>query len=149
MKTSDSGRKFIEAREGLRLEAYPDPGTGGEPWTIGYGHTMGVHPGDIITAEEADTMLSSDLVWAETAVNGLVKVPLTQEEFDALVDFVFNIGTAAFANSTLLRLLNGGDYNGADAQFQRWDLADGRVLPGLLARRQAEAAMFKAGMDKQ
>jgi lysozyme len=140
MKTSPAGIKFIEEREGCRLTAYQDSvGV----WTIGVGHTIGVVPGMTITQEEADDLLAEDLANAEAAVNSLVKVPLSQPQFDALVSLVFNIGSGAFRNSTLLRKLNAGDTEGAAAEFQRWCHAGDQVLPGLVKRRAAEAAMFK------
>lgn len=143
MKTSDRGLHFIMAHEGVRLEAYPDPGTGGEPWTIGVGHTSGVRQGDTCTMDQAMAYLRQDVGVAEDAVNRLVNVALTQEQFDALVDFTFNEGPGALASSTLLRLLNAGDYAGADRQFARWNFANGRVLPGLVTRRADEAALFQ------
>lgn len=145
MRTSDKGLHFIMAHEGVRLEAYPDPGTGTEPWTIGVGHTSGVREGDTCTMDEAMAYLRQDVGVAEDAVNRLVNVALTQDQFDALVDFTFNEGAGALASSTLLRLLNAGDYAGADKQFARWNLANGRVLPGLVTRRADEAALFNGG----
>src|SRR5579864_8652257 len=145
MNVSDAGLKFIADREGVRLLAYPDPGTGGEPWTIGVGHTDPGHirPGDTCSMEQAMAWLRDDCATAEDAVSRLVAVPLTQTQFDALVDFVFNEGEGNFASSTLLRLLNAGDYEGADRQFIRWNLANGHVLGGLTTRRRLEAAMFE------
>ncbi len=142
MKTSDAGIDLITAHEGLRLDAYPDPGTGGAPWTIGYGHTFGVRQDDSCTEADARDFLRHDLATAEQAVNSLVRVPLTQHEFDALVSFTFNVGVGAFKGSTLLRMLNAADYDGAADQFARWDKADGRVLAGLTKRRADEAALF-------
>lgn len=142
MQTSSYGRTFIEKYEGLRLAAYPDPGTGGEPYTIGFGHTGGVSPGDTCTAEQADEWLRADLAIAEDAVNSSVTVPLSQNQFDALVSMCYNCGANAFKGSTLLRLLNQGDYSGAQGEFIKWDRGPNGVLPGLLARREAEAAMF-------
>jgi lysozyme len=142
MKTSDEGRERIAAHEGLRLVAYPDPGTGGDPWTIGVGHTGGVRPGDRITREQAMRYLAEDLATAEAAITAAVRVPLTQNRFDALVSLVFNIGAGAFRSSTLLRLLNMGDYAGAAAQFLRWNKAGGREMPGLTRRRADERDLF-------
>lgn len=145
MQLSDKGLHFIMAHEGVRLAAYPDPGSGGEPWTIGVGHTGGVRPGDTCTMDQAMAWLRSDVAWAEAAVNSQCRAPLTQDQFDALVDFTFNEGTGNFSSSTLLRLLNADppDYEGADRQFARWNQAAGRVLPGLVTRRADEAAMFE------
>ncbi len=137
MKTSDQGLDLIKEREACKLEAYPDPGTGGEPWTIGVGHTGGVKPGDRITEAEAMDLLRKDLEWCEAAVN-LVKVPLEQHQFDALVSFVFNVGQGAFAASTMLRLLNAGKYAEVPAQFDRWH------IPAMVtSRRNGEREQFK------
>lgn len=115
-------------------------------WTIGYGHTKGVRSGMKITKAEADDILRADLVEFEDDVNKLVKVALTQAQFDALVSFAFNVGSAALASSTLLRKLNAGDADGAAAQFIRWNKATVKgkkvVLSGLTRRRAAEAALF-------
>lgn len=145
MQISGAGLRFIMAREGVRLVAYQDSvGV----WTIGCGHTgraqgQPVRDGDTCTYAQAMQWLRDDSQWAADAVNRDVKVPLTQHQFDALVDFVFNEGEGSFAGSTLLRLLNAGDYDGADAQFKRWNLAGGRVLAGLVTRRELEAEMFE------
>lgn len=147
MQTSDRGLEFIKHHEGLETKAYPDPGSAdGHPWTIGVGHTKGVKKGDTCTVEQAMEWLRDDVVGAESAVLRLVKVALTQDEFDALVSFVFNVGTGAFEGSTLLRLLNAGDYDGAAAQFKRWNKNDGRVMAGLTTRREAEAKLFETGL---
>lgn len=138
-----AGLDLTEASESLRLTAYPDPGTGGAPWTIGYGHTgADVYPGLTITQDKAEQLLRADVRVAESAVKRLVKVPLTQGQYDALVDFVFNIGEGQFASSTLLRKLNDCDYAGADAEFKRWNRSGGKILNGLVKRRAAEEAMF-------
>ena len=129
--------------EGCRLMAYPDPGTGGVPWTIGYGHTKGVKQGDTCTQMQADAWLIEDIAWAVRAVSLAERVPLTDNEQEALVDFVFNVGATAFNASTLLRKLNAGDYEGASNEFARWNLAGGKVLSGLVKRRAAETALFK------
>ena len=99
MKTSSNGIEMIKAHEGLVLYAYPDPGTGGEPWTIGYGHTKGVQPGMSISEEQAEVFLREDLVGFEKAVLELLPIPLTQSEFDALVSFAFNVGAYALAGA--------------------------------------------------
>jgi lysozyme len=141
MKTSPEGRKAIAVREGNILTAYHD--TVGVI-TIGVGHTSAagppiVTPGMKITAEQSDEILSRDLVSVENDVNSAVKVPLTQNQFDALVSFVFNIGGTAFRNSTLLRKLNAKDYAGAADQFLVW--VKQKELTG---RRKAERAQFLA-----
>lgn len=139
MTTSDKGREFIESFEGLRLTAYLD--SVGVP-TIGYGHTNEVHLGMTCTPEQADAWLAEDLRVAELAVECSVRVPLNQNQFDALVSFTFNVGSGNFEHSTLLRLLNCGQYISAAAQFPVWDRAGGQVLPGLLKRRLAERDLF-------
>lgn len=139
MKISDKGLAFITGHEGSKLQAYPDPGTGGEPWTIGVGHTGGVHEGDTCTEKQAMDWLRSDVAWVEAALQSTVKVPLTQNQIDALGDFIFNIGGGAWASSTLLKLLNAGDYTGAADQFARWNKPP---LPGILKRRADEKALF-------
>ena len=138
---SKSGLALTEQFEGLRLTAYQDSvGV----WTIGYGHTgSDVHPGLTITQIEAEALLLNDVGNAARAVNQLVTAPLTQNEFDALVDFVFNLGATAFANSTLLRDLNAGNFAAAAGEFQKWDHAGRHVLAGLLKRRLAEASLFQ------
>lgn len=138
---SDQGLALTEQFEGLRLTAYQDSvGV----WTIGYGHTgPDVQPGLTITQEQASALLLQDVAGAVAAVNRLVTVPLTQNQFDALVDFTFNVGQGNLASSTLLRELNAGNTAGAAAQFLVWVYAGGVQLPGLVTRRQAEAALFQ------
>src|SRR5271166_29191 len=139
------GLQLTENFEGLRLTAYQDQvGV----WTIGYGHTgPDVYAGLTISQNDATALLMHDVATAAACVNRLVTVPLTQDEFDALVDFVFNLGTQAFATSTLLRKLNAHDFNGAIAEFVKWDHAGGQVVAGLLRRRMAEAQLFQQGMQ--
>ena len=131
---------IIKEHEGLRLEAYlPTPN---DVWTIGYGHTHTTKQGMKITAGQAESLLRKDITWVEKAVNKLVVVPLTQNQFDALASFVFNVGEGAFSSSTLLRLLNAGDYEGAANQLLRWNKQKGRVLNGLTKRREEERKLF-------
>ncbi|WP_277973003.1 lysozyme [Pantoea agglomerans] len=139
MKVSGRGLELIRRSEGLFLQAYPCPAN---VLTIGYGHTAGVQPGDVITAEQADTFLQEDVAESVRAVNRLVTVPLTQNQFDALISFVFNLGIGNFRTSTLLKKLNAGDYTGAAKEFPRWVRAGGKQLPGLIKRRGAEKALF-------
>jgi lysozyme len=140
---SKNGLHLTEQFEGLRLTAYPDPGTGGAPWTIGYGHTgPDVHPGLTITQQQAENLLARDIQTASDAVNRLVKYELTQEEFDALVDFTYNCGAGNLQISTLLKKVNAGDMVGASKEFAKWNLANGHVLQGLVNRRQAEMRLF-------
>jgi lysozyme len=146
MRTSDSGLEFIRHHEGLETRAYPDPGSAdGHPWTIGVGHTRGVKKGDTCTVEQAMVWLREDVRDAEAAVLRLVKVPLSQDQFDALVSFVFNVGAGALEKSTLLRMLNSSDYFGAAVQFERWNKNDGRVMAGLTRRRKEERDLFEVG----
>lgn len=135
MKLSDNGAKVLILREGLKLKAYKD--TKGI-WTVGVGHTgPEVVEGLVITKEKAHELFQKDVAWAEDAVN-LVKVPLTQNQFDALVSFVFNIGAGAWKRSTMLKMLNAGDYVGATKQFDRW------VIPKeITSRRMSEKAQFQ------
>lgn len=137
-----NGLALTQQFEGMRLSAYQDQvGV----WTIGFGHTgPDVHAGLTITQDQATVLLMKDVASASASVNNLVKVPLTQNQFDALVDFVFNLGQGKFAGSTLLRGLNAGDFSGAAAEFVKWDHAGGQVVPGLLRRRLAEAQLFQS-----
>lgn len=139
---SQAGIALIKSFEGLRLKAYPDPATGGEPWTIGVGHTGGVRPGDVITEARADEMLREDLSRFERAVNRFAPTT-TQGQFDALVSLAFNVGEAALARSTLVRRHNAGDHAGAAAELARWNRAAGKVMAGLTRRRAAEARLYR------
>lgn len=131
---------IIKKHEGLRLEAYlPTPN---DVWTIGYGHTHTTKQGMKITEAQAEALLRKDIAWVEKAINKFVVVPLTQNQFDALASFVFNVGEGAFSKSTLLRLLNSGDYEGAANQFLRWNKQKGRILKGLTKRREEERKLF-------
>lgn len=139
MRTSDRGLSLIKSFEGLRLQAYQDAvGV----WTIGYGATRGVKAGMAISKDQAERMLVNDVQRFEPDIDRLVKVPLSQNQWDALMSFVYNLGAANLESSTLLRLLNQGDYAGAADQFPRWNRAGGKVLQGLVKRRAAERAMF-------
>jgi len=146
MKTA---KDIIKKHEGLRLKAYPDPGSGGVPWTIGYGHTRNVKRGDTCTEAQADVWLDEDMADAYAVIDRSITGSITVPQRDALCSFVFNVGGAAFQKSTLLKMLNAGDESGAAAQFTRWNKASGRVLPGLLKRRGEERALFLAGTGIQ
>lgn len=139
MKMSNNGLELLKHFEGLRLEAYRDPAG---VWTNGYGHTKDVHAGDRCTPQQALEWLLEDVEGSEYVVNKVVQVPLNQNQFDALVDFVYNLGSGNFQKSTLLKLLNAGEYAGAAKEFPRWNYAGGKVLPGLTARRNAERELF-------
>jgi lysozyme len=138
-RISKNGIDLIKSWEGCRANAYLCPAG---IWTIGYGHTKTVTPGMKIDYTKADSLLLEDLKRFESAIRQLVKVPLNQNQFDALVSFTFNVGEGAFKGSTLLRLLNAGNYNAAAAQFGKWVYAGKKVLPGLVARREAEYQLF-------
>jgi lysozyme len=140
---SKSGLQLTESFEGCRLTAYQDQR---DVWTIGYGHTgPDVHAGLTVTQAQAEALLAKDVQHAAETVNRLVTFPgLTQDEFDALVDFAFNAGCGAFAGSTMLKDLNAGNVAAAAAQFEQWDHCDGKVVAGLLRRRIAEKDLFLA-----
>jgi lysozyme len=176
LKYSDQGMSLTENAETLVLFAYPDPASplgkalqsrglwqktlqgapipgellalSGAPWTGGWGHTgPDVKLGMVITRDLAVDWLRADVRGAEAVVKRDVKVALNQEEYDALVDLVFNIGSGNFDTSTLLRKLNAGDMDGAIAEFARWNKAGGIVLAGLVKRREAERALFQLGAN--
>jgi len=137
---SSVGFALTRSFEGLRLTAYPDCAG---VWTIGFGHTgPNVHCGLCIDENQAETLLRADVSSAVRCVRQAVHVDLAQHQFDALVDFCFNAGRGKFLGSTLLRDLNRGDCKGAAAQFGLWVHAGGKVVPGLVRRRAAEAALF-------
>ncbi|MEW5278120.1 lysozyme [Citrobacter freundii] len=147
MQTSPNGIVLIKKFEGCRLTAYPDPGTGSAPWTIGYGWThpvdgKPVRPGMTIDQATADRLLKTGLVSYENDVLKLVRVKLTQGQFDALVSFAYNVGSRALSTSTLLKKLNVGDIKGAADEFLRWNKAGGKVMPGLTNRRKAGRDVF-------
>lgn len=150
MRISDKGISLIKQFEGLRLTAYQDSvGV----WTIGYGWTQPVdgktiRPGMTIKEETAERLLRTGLVGYESDVSKLVKVKLTQGQFDALVSFAYNLGARALSTSTLLQKLNAGDYAGAADEFPRWNKAGGKILPGLTRRREAERALFLSDSKK-
>lgn len=160
MKTSEAGIELIHSFEGLhkvrpdgRIEAYPDPGTGDDPWTIGWGST-GIDPfnggrireGTVWTREQCDQRFEQHLEQFERAVmNGTANRPCSQAQFDAMVSLCYNIGPAGFARSSVLRRHRAGDYAGAAKAFLMWNKAGGRVMRGLTRRREAEAALYRSG----
>lgn len=147
-------RALIRKWEGLRLNAYPDPGTGGKPWTIGYGHTRNVRPGDTCTPEQAEEWLEEDLKHAYSIVDRSVKVPLTVNQRDALASFAYNLGEGREGVKdgfsvlksgkvpTFLIKLNSGAYKAAADGLLKWVYAAGRKLPGLVNRRKEERELF-------
>jgi len=142
-RVSKAGVDLIHSFESCKLTAYPDPGSrDGHPWTIGWGSTgPGIAKGVVWTQAQADARFLADLGRFEKAV-ALMAPVTTQNQFDALVSFAYNVGLAALNDSTLLRLHKSGDYVGAKDQFSRWDKNDGRVMKGLTRRRAAEAALY-------
>ncbi len=154
-RISDQGIALVKQFEGCakrrrdgQIEAYPDPGTGGEPWTIGWGathmHGRRVRPGDIISQAEADALLVEHLAsYSAQVCAALGDAPTSQAQFDALVCFHYNTG--AIARATLTKRHCGGDCTGAAREFARWNRAGGRVMKGLARRREAEAALYRSG----
>ena len=153
MEPSPACISLLTTFEGCKLTAYPDPATGNLPFTIGYGHTLGVRQGMVISQEQAEELLLNDLQAAVDVVNKWVRVALNQNQFDALTDFVYNIGPGMVGergrdgfvwlksgrHSTLLTLLNEGNLVGAAMEFPKWNLPP---LPGIIRRRAAEQALF-------
>ena len=141
MRLSAAGLELLKKSEGFRDHVYSD--VAGFR-TIGYGHrlTPAESYPDGITLAQAESILNADIAIAETAVTRLVRVPLTQGQFDALVDFVFNLGAGRLASSTLLRYLNAGKYNEAAWQLLAWDHAGSRELPALKLRRESEFRLW-------
>jgi len=152
MNSSVNAVLVLHSFESCKLEAYPDPGSkDGHPWTIGYGHTgPEVVRGLRWTQREADDVFEEDLVVkGEMPVNRFVRVPLTQGQYDALVCFVFNIGAQAFRDSTLLSMLNEGNYVAAGCQFARWIRNAGKPMLGLVRRRHAELLLWEGRPAKE
>lgn len=141
MKIENNGIGLIKEFEGKRLVAYQDSvGV----WTIGYGHTKTAYEGRLAIKKTCERLLAEDLVEFEEYVDTLVKVPLTQNQFDALVSWTFNLGSGNLQESTMLRKLNYGDYESVPDEMRRWNKAGGEVLEGLTRRREAEALLFAA-----
>jgi lysozyme len=156
MKVSQAGIDLIKEFEGCHLDAYPDPKTGGDPFTIGWGATgPDVYEGLTWTQEQADERLARDVEAREAIVNEAVTVDLTQGQFDAMVSIVFNVGYGSKRRngiiklrsgepSTLLQKLNDGDYAGAAKEFERWVSPGSPVERGLKRRRDAEVDLFNS-----
>lgn len=134
------GVALIKKFEGCELEAYQ---CSANVWTIGYGHTKDVEKGDTITKEEAEQMLVDELHEYENYINKYVNVALSQNQFDALVSWVYNLGPANLKASTMLKVLNDGKYEEVPYQMKRWNKAGGKVLDGLVRRREAEALLYQ------
>lgn len=142
MSATSKALALIKQFEGCRLKAYPDPGTGGDPWTIGWGATgADIHPGTAWTQDQADNRLLLDVTRFERGVRKLLTRTLADHQLAALISFSFNCGLRALGGSTLLRKVNAGDAS-ASAEFLRWNRANGRVMPGLTRRRAAEKALY-------
>ncbi|MGL6100366.1 MAG: lysozyme [Fusobacteriaceae bacterium] len=139
MKIGSAGINMIKRFEGSKLTTYVCEG--GKK-TIGYGHTKTAKTGMTITQQQAEDLLISDLKFFEQKVSEMVKTKITQNQFDALVSFCYNVGSGNLQTSTLLRKLNAGDYPGAAEEFPRWNRAGGKVLNGLIKRREAEKELF-------
>lgn len=146
MKLSERGEALVKRWEGCVLRAYADPKTGGEPWTIGWGHTgPDVHPGLVWTQDRADDAFLSDIVRYEDAVMYALKgSPCTQGQFDALTSFCYNLGPRRLAESTLMRLHRAGDYEGAALQFRRWISKGTPAEKGLRNRRADEEKVYRS-----
>jgi len=154
-RVGDEGIALVKRFEGCAkrrssdlFEAYPDPGTGGAPWTIGWGATgPGIGPGTVWSQAQCDARLEQDLArHARDVVNALGGAPTSQAQFDALVSFHYNTG--AIGRATLTRRHRAGDFEGAAREFAKWNRAGGRVLAGLVRRRAAEAALYREGIAK-
>ena len=139
MKTSPKGIALIKEFEGLRLKAYKCPGG---VWTIGYGHTDGVRPGMVISERQAEDFLKAELIAFEKYLNDL-RLAINQNQFDALISFIYNVGTGNFSSSTMLRKVKANPLdNSIMEEFLRWVYSKGRVLPGLQRRRLAEMKLY-------
>jgi lysozyme len=140
-----AGALLIKGFEGEVLCTYADPGTRAAPWTIGFGHTgPDVKPGQCITRSRAEELLRDDIRTAQAALSKCVRVPVSEPELGALTSIALNNGGAPICASTMVRKLNAGDYAGAAAEFLRWNRANGKVMPGLVKRRQCEQGLFLA-----
>ena len=140
MKISQEGISLIKKFEGCEYNAYK---CAADVLTIGYGHTKDVKEGDLVTKQEAENLLTKDLEEFEESVIEAVDMPMSQHQFDALVSWTFNLGPSNLNSSTMLKVLNKGDYEDVPAQIKRWNKAGGKVLEGLTRRREAEALLFE------
>lgn len=144
----DMATSLAKQFEGCKLQAYPDPISGGDPWTIGYGATgNGIARGTVWTQQQADTDLQNRMTAIGARIDEIVTQAIADEQKGALCDFAYNLGLGSLQKSTLLKLLNSGDVQGAADQFMVWDMADGHVVPGLETRRDAERALFILGSN--
>ena len=150
MRMSAAGLAVVKEFEGLKLKAYKCPAA---VWTVGYGHTSAagnpiVTPDLVISNDEAEQILERDMVQYEDGVRKFVKVELTQNQFDALVDFAYNAGVGALQKSTLLKKVNAGKFDEVPAEFMKWTKGGGKELPGLVRRRRAEVKLWR-GLDTE
>lgn len=137
---------LVRKWEGCRLKAYPDPATGGEPYTIGFGATgPGIARGTVWTQQQADKRLEQDVTRFVDGVRSVLKRPATDNQLGAMASLAYNVGLANFGKSTLLRLFNAGDITGAAKQFAVWNRAAGKVMQGLVNRRADERRVFEVG----
>jgi len=140
MQISEEGKNLIKKFEGCELEAYK---CAAGVWTIGYGHIKTAVEGMKIDQATANELFDEEMGEYETYVNTAVTVPLSQNQFDALVSWVFNLGNGNLNASTMLKVINSGDHAGVPAQIKRWNKAGGKVLDGLIRRREAEALLYE------
>lgn len=140
MQISEEGKNLIKKFEGCELEAYK---CAAGVWTIGYGHIKTAVEGMKIDQATANELFDEEIVEYENYVNTAVTVPLSQNQFDAIVSWVFNLGNGNLLSSTMLKVINSGDHAGVPAQIKRWNKAGGKVLEGLIRRREAEALLYE------
>ena len=143
MQISEEGKNLIKKFEGCELEAYK---CAAGVWTIGYGHIKTAVEGMKIDQATANELFDEEMGEYETYVNTAVTVPLSQNQFDALVSLVFNLGNGNLNASTMLKVINSGDHAGVPAQIKRWNKAGGKVLDGLVRRREAEALLYQGAI---
>lgn len=138
-----AGLELIKEFEGVRLKAYPDPGSkDGKPWTIGYGHTRNVKRGDVITHAQAEAFLIDDLKTAEAVISKYVKVKLNENQEAAIISFIYNLGETQFAKSSVLKYINAGKLDEVPGRMALYRMNDGKVMAGLVRRRTAEGALW-------
>ncbi len=153
MKVNTAGLDLIKLSEGFMAKAYPDPGTGGDPWTIGYGHTSLAGPpmvrkGDVITRPAAERVLATDVDKFSRGVAALIRAKLNDNQFSAIVSFAYNVGLGNLRKSSVLAAVNAGRLDLVPPRLMTWTKAAGRVLPGLVRRRAAEGALFTAAVGQ-
>lgn len=136
-----AGLALLKSFEGWSPKAYPDPGTGGVPWTIGYGFTRDVHQGDVMTPDEGDARLEREVAHFEAGIYAITKAG-TENQMAAMTCLAYNIGLTGFRNSSVLRFHNAGNFAAAADAFKMWNQSAGRVMAGLTRRRRAEAELY-------